>query len=40
LTGRTLNARYQARDGDVYLLRSSATGGVEVEVVPREKITR
>jgi hypothetical protein len=35
LTGRTINARYRTRDGDVYVLRSSESGGIKIEVAPR-----
>jgi hypothetical protein len=34
LTGKTLNARYRARDGDVYVLRSSGSG-IKIEVVSK-----
>jgi hypothetical protein len=35
LTGKTLNARYRTRDGDVYVLRSSASGGISIDIAPR-----
>jgi hypothetical protein len=35
LTGRTLNARYRARDGDVYVLRSSESGDIRIEVASK-----
>jgi len=35
LSDKTLNARYRTRDGDVYVLRSSESGGIKIEVAPR-----
>jgi Cysteine-rich secretory protein family len=40
LTGKALNARYRARDGDVYVLRSTATGAIKFDVVPKEPAAR
>jgi hypothetical protein len=40
LTGQSLNARYRARDGDVYVLRSNNTGGITVDVVSGERPAR
>jgi hypothetical protein len=39
-SGKTLSARYQARDGDVYVLRSAAAGGITFEVVPKDAAAR
>ena len=40
LTGKILNARYRARDGDVYVLRSSDTGAITIDVVSSERPSR
>jgi hypothetical protein len=40
LLGQRLNARYRARDGDVYVLRSSDSGGIKIDVVTTEQPSR
>lgn len=37
LTGKALNARYEANDGDVYVLRSTDSGGIKIEAFPRQR---
>jgi hypothetical protein len=36
LSGTAIKGRYQAKDGDVYVLRSAANGGVKIEVLKKE----
>jgi Cysteine-rich secretory protein family len=40
LNGKALNGRYRAKDGDVYVLRSTATGAIKLDVVPKEPTAR
>ncbi|HZA00732.1 MAG TPA: CAP domain-containing protein [Hyphomicrobiaceae bacterium] len=40
LTGHSLHARYRARDGDVYVLRSGDTGGIKIDVVTTGRASR